>query len=332
MRLIQSKKNKLIFILTFSLFILFVTPFFGVTKLEFLSLFLLSSDQSNTIFWQLRVPRSLCAFIVGGSLSVSGLLCQALLKNPLATPFTLGISSGAALFSVTYILLLSYFPSLAYINNVFFSFTGALITSILILKISTLIRSKSIDTDLLLSGIAISFLFSNLIVLFQYLGDMSSVFKITKWLLGGILVINYKDLIILTGLLLPFVFIIYSIAWKIDLISVGYEFAETHGVDFRKTTRILFILNSILVGAVISFCGPIGFIGILEPYLSKSLFGNLHKYIIPSSFMMGGAFLTLCDTFSRTISPPIEIPVGVMTGLIGGPFFVYILIYREKRR
>jgi iron complex transport system permease protein len=336
-----SKKYKylILFFFLLSLILIFTTPFFGILQLPFDKILDQTSNE-YTIFWNVRIPRVLGAFLAGGALSLSGLVCQTLLQNPLATPFTLGIASGAAFGACLFLTFgtfqLQNFTEVqstiagAFDGTTLFAFTGALITTFIVLKIYKFSTGYDSRSTLLLTGVAVSFLFSNLILFIQYLADIADVFKMSKWLIGGIHPLTSTELLVL------FFVVIAGICWllmhakDLDLLMLGDDFAKTHGVDTKKVTAILFTLNALLVGTVISFFGPIGFVGIFEPYLCRIFFGYRHILLIPMSFLSGGSLLLFCDTFGRTVSAPVEIPVGVITGILGGPMFIALLIRAQK--
>ncbi len=285
------------------------------------------------IFWEIRVPRVLGAFLAGAGLATCGLVFQSMFRNVLATPFTLGVSSGAA-FGASLFYALGFNWSLVGLSgSALFAILGALGTTYLVFLLGRLRRSaNSAEVTLLLSGVVISFFFSSLILLLQYLSDFAGLFKITRWLMGSLELMEYR---VVVALLIVVVFgavISFLNAHELNLLSAGEEFALSKGVAVVRVRWTLVAVTSLVVGAVVSFCGPIGFVGIMVPHICRILFGLNHRVLSPCVFLFGGAFLVLCDTLARTAIAPYEIPVGVITSLLGGPFFLWLLLRGEEEQ
>ncbi len=279
------------------------------------------------ILFGIRLPRVLLAVLAGGALALAGVIFQALLRDALATPFTLGVSNGAALGAVAAICFgwrwAGPVPVL-WVSAV----VGALITMSVVVGIANEGRRMSSFT-LLLTGVAINSMCMAAILFLHYSAGLTQSFAIVRWLMGGIDSPEPMTLVLLAiavgaSLLLAL--------WKsndLNLLAVGEEWATTRGVDLGPTMRMAFILGSLLTAVVTSMTGPIGFIGLLTPHALRMVVGADHRILVPTSFCVGGGFLALCDTLARTVLAPAEIPVGVVTALIGGPFFIWLL--RSRR-
>lgn len=276
----------------------------------------------HRIFWHIRVPRVLTAFIAGAALSISGMAFQAIFRNPLATPFTLGVASGASLGATVFI---GTGWVLGWMGLPMAAFIGAL-GSIMIVYGLTRLRGGFGTSTLLLAGVALSFFFSSIILFTQYLADFTQSFRIIRWLMGGLDVLGYDTL---KGLL-PFVVvgstIVFLLSGELNLLSTGEELAYSRGVEVHRVKKLLFFSTSMMVGAVVAVCGPIGFVGMMVPHMCRLLWGGDHRTLSWTTALFGGTFLLWCDTFARTIIAPAEIPVGVITALLGGPFFIWLLL------
>ena len=305
---------------------LLFTPFVGMTNVTLSMLF----DASNTgiekdIFWRIRVPRTIVAFIAGAGLALSGMAFQAMFKNPLATPFTLGVSAGASLGAAVYVRMGLIF-SLAGISGIsIFAFMGAGLSILLLYGLTTLGRNFSTAT-MLLAGVAISFFFSSVILFTQYISDFTQSFRIVRWLMGGFVISGYDSFLNMFPFVVSGSAILFYMTRELNLITTGDDIATSRGVDVIKSKNIIFFATSLMVGGVVALSGPIGFIGMMSPHICRLIIGPNHSLLTPATFLFGGTFLTLCDTIARTIIAPAEIPVGVITALIGGPFFVWLLL------
>lgn len=298
-----------------------LSPFVGITYID--PFRLLDSPDDWEVFVSLRLPRVILAFLCGGALSVTGLIFQSLFRNPLATPFTLGVSSGAALGAV---IAIAAAPYLEFIPSaqILISLIGAFLTTA---TVGALMRGGwGLDGNrLLLCGIMLSSCFSNLILLIQFLADMSGLFEMSRWLIGGVPLLTLHRTAFLGMAIVGTTLLLLTRAREMDLIAIGGEFAQLKGVQVEKTRREMFLLTSVLVACVVSFAGPIGMVGLMEPFVCRQLLAGRHVVLIPFTFLFGGAFLVLCDTTARTVMAPMELPVGIVTGLLGSLFFLYLL-------
>ena len=280
------------------------------------------------IFFISRLPRTLAAALVGAALAASGVVFQALLRNPLATPFTLGVSSGAALGAM---LAITFPVSLAFagVSTVpIASFAGALGAVAIVYFLSTVRRHGLSTTVLLLAGITLNAFFSSLILFVQYLADFSQTMRTVRWLMGDLDVGSYAPILAA----LPFLLAGFAVfAWlprALNLLTLGADAASARGVDVVRTQRLAFFSASLATGAAVSLGGPVGFIGIIVPHLVRLLVGADHRLVLPASALFGAAFLIGCDVAARTLIAPMVLPVGILTAMIGGPFFLWLLIRR----
>jgi len=311
-------KKVLGLITLFTLIILVITPYLGLSDH-------LTPAIHQKILMDIRLPRLLLAFIVGAGLAVCGLVFQAMFHNPLATPFTLGVASGASLGAALSVFLGVGFDFLGLSSTTLFAFIGALVTIRFVYGISSMRTGFSLHT-LLLTGIAISFFFSSLILLIQYLNDLPDAYRLIRWLMGSLSIVGYDAIWQLLPFIVVAVAVIFYLSHELNLLTTGDDIALSRGVNVRKTRFLLFVTTSLCIGAIVSLCGPIGFVGMMVPHICRLLIGQNHRWLIPASCLFGGSFLIICDTIGRLLIAPAEIPVGVITTLLGGPFFLWLLI------
>lgn len=308
-----------------ALITMLVCPFIGISHLGLDVLFGGSASELD-IFWKIRLPRVCLAFMVGASLAVCGLTFQAMFRNVLATPYTLGVASGAA-FGAAVALKFGVAGSFFSVSlTTALALGGALLTLVLILALASPARGYS-PMAMLLAGVVISYFFSSLVLLLQYLGNFSEVFQITRWLMGTLEVVGFQSLKALALLAALGISVVFILSRALDLMILGDELALSRGLNASQARLILFLATSLVVGAVVAVCGPIAFVGLIVPYISREIFRNWsHRLLLPAVLLLGGVFLTWCDTFARVIVAPFEIPVGVVTALLGGPFFLWLLL------
>lgn len=281
------------------------------------------------IFFIARLPRTLAGAIVGSLLASAGVVFQGLLRNPLATPFTLGVSAGAALGAMLAITFSWSFAWAGVSAAAAASFIGSLAAVGIVYALARA-RHRGLSTNvLLLAGVTMNAFFSALILFVQYFADFSQTFRILRWLMGDLDVSSYQPIVTA----LPLVAISFAtFAWlarPLNLLSLGDESAETRGVNVIAAQRTAFVSASLATGAAVSVGGPVGFIGIVVPHLVRLLVGPDHRLVLPASALFGAAFLIGCDVIARTVMAPIELPVGVITALIGGPFFLWLLVRKR---
>lgn len=269
-----------------------------------------------------RLPRVLLALLGGAALSVTGVLFQCMLRDPLAEPYTLGVSAGASVGAVLGICFGFHWIGLL-------SLAGAGLVLFVVLAIALQGRRLSSFT-LLLSGVTMNSMALALIMFLNSLASFSQSFVIQRWLMGGLDAVPYSTLAWLAATVVPVCILVTLRARQWNLLSVGDDWAASRGVSTGALTLFGYIAGSILTGLITSLTGPIGFVGLIVPHALRIRFGADHRVLLPSSFLAGAAFLCVCDTLSRTVIAPTEIPVGVITALAGGPFFIWLL--RSRRR
>ncbi len=325
----NSRKIVLSFLLLFGVSIAAVVifPFLGM---ELIRPSDLGKDSLQaSIFFSLRLPRVLTAFVAGAGLSLCGTVFQGVFRNPLADPFTLGLASGASCGAALVILsgiggtvLGIPFPALG-------ALSGAAVSLVMVLALSRTLRSRSSHT-ILLVGIAVSFFFSSLLLLTQYLSSMRDSFQIVRWLMGGVEVFGYGPLLSILPFMGAGLLLIGLNYHSLDHFLTGEDIAQSRGVNVKASRTMLLVAASLVIGGIVSVCGPIGFVGLIVPHICRSLTGASHKTLLPASFLAGGVFLTVCDTFSRIIIAPAEMPVGVLTALLGGPFLLALVAWESR--
>jgi iron complex transport system permease protein len=320
---------KIISLVLLIILTLAVTPFIGGISIGIGDIF--TGGTGQQIFFDLRLPRIVFAFLVGFSLALIGAVFQALLRNDLATPYTLGVSSGGSLGAVLaiktgFLLEWAGFPAI-----VIFSVGGSLSTILIIYMIARSRYGLS-PLTLILTGVTISLLFSSMILFIHYLADFTETYRMIRWLMGGLQISGWQyPLTLLPVSVVTFLFL-YRHAPAINILSTGHEMALSKGVDVSGLQKRIFFGGSVLIGVVVGFAGPIGFIGLIIPHLIRLLTGPDHRVLLPAAAAIGGIFLVWCDTAARTIIAPAELPVGILTAMIGGPFFIWLLLRHRMKQ
>jgi iron complex transport system permease protein len=278
------------------------------------------------IFFIARLPRALAASLVGGTLAAAGVVFQGLLRNPLATPYTLGVSAGAALGAM---LAITFGSTWMFGGVASASLAGAFLAVAIVYALARARHRGLSTTVLLLAGVTLNAFFSALILFVQYISDFAQTFRALRWLMGDLDVASYTPILAA----LPLVVIAFAaFAWlarPLNLISLGAEAAGARGVHVVRAQRVAFFSASLATGAAVSVGGPIGFVGIIVPHLVRLMVGADHRLVLPASTFFGAAFLVGADALARTVFAPIELPVGIITAVIGGPFFLWLLITRR---
>jgi iron complex transport system permease protein len=279
------------------------------------------SPETLTIVRSLRLPRVLMALAAGGALSVSGVVFQAILKNPLADPFILGVSSGAALGTVIGSLVFRV-PSV--LGGALPAFAGALITILIVFYVAR-IKERLYPNTMLLVGVIINAFFSAAIMAIVSLFRSNGLQGIFFWLMGDLSLVSITEVAVVSAVFLSGSVLVFYYARPMNLLQFGEESAASGGVDVERTKRVLFVAASVMTAAVVSAAGVIGFVGLIIPHMIRMVLGPDHRILIPTSVLLGGTFLLVSDTVARTVVSPLELPVGVLTALLGAPFFVYLL-------
>ncbi|MEN6452511.1 MAG: iron ABC transporter permease [Thermoguttaceae bacterium] len=307
-------------------------PFWGMQRIPFRALWgdVSASEYGMVeILWKLRIPRVLMAFLAGVGLSTSGMVFQALFRNPLATPYTLGVSSGASLGAAIAIQCGWSFTLLKVSGVSLCAFLGAVASIVLVYALSARGRHGSSSATMLLAGVAVSFFFSSVILLLQYVSDFTAAFRILRWVMGGLEhIVSFREVFGVLPFVISGCLIVWYLVHDLNLLSTGEDFAFSRGVNVGAVKFLLFLGVSLMVGAVVAVCGPIGFVGLVCPHICRLLVGANHRWLFPMSLCFGGAFLVVCDTAARMM--PSELPVGILTALLGGPFFLWLLLARKQ--
>ena len=288
---------------------------------------------TETIVLNLRLPRIFLAVLGGFSLAGSGAVMQGVLRNPLADPYMLGISAGASLGAALAVVLeanilkgLGLPVVYVMIGN---AFVFGLLTMLIIYGIASL-KGAAPET-LILAGVALGYLFSAGVSLLKYVSSHEQLRELSVWLMGGLWGATWQAVLILLPITLISIVLLMRYAWDLNALSAGEEVAANLGVNVPVLRRNCAILASLLASATVAFTGIIGFIGLVAPHICRFIIGNDNRFLIPCSCLMGGLLLLAADTVSRTIISPTEIPVGIITSLIGVPFFLYLLFKQERQ-
>ena len=296
----------------------------GVTSIPITDL--LTSSDARLVILELRLPRVLFAVLVGGALASVGAVYQTIFRNPLASPFTLGVSSGAAL-GASLSLMAAYSP----IGVATSAMLGAFASIMFIMVISRRLGESAGDS-LLLVGVVFSFLCSSVLTMLQYISDYSQLFRVTRWMMGGIPTVTYRDLAPGVAALALLCAWVAKRNRDLDLMLFGDDVAALKGVETTRLYYAAFALSSLFVGWVVAMCGVIGFVGIIVPAIARHFVGCRHRALAPLSLAFGGMLVLGCDLLGRVINPPFEIPAGVFTAVIGGPLFLLLVVVGRGRR
>jgi iron complex transport system permease protein len=288
-----------------------------------------SIGTSGVILIQIRLPRVLLSFMVGGSLAAVGASLQALLRNPLADPYILGISSGAALGAGVAILFGIGTTALAASALPLCAFIGGLLSIVVVYRIAASYGYLPVHT-LLLAGVILNAIFSALIMFMTSMMDPNRSFGMMSWLMGTLMAPDYPALLILAGYLMAGILVLFRQAGPLNMLTLGEESARSLGVEVETVKKTVFFTAALLTGAVVSVSGLIGFVGMVIPHAVRMVIGPDHRLLLPAAVLVGGAFLMIADTLARTLLAPGEMPVGVVTALAGGPFFIYLLMSRKS--
>ena len=308
---------------------IFAAPFIGREPIGPKDLLGQEGTTRFFIFWTLRVPRLLLGLLAGASLSLAGLTFQALFRNPLATPFTLGVSSGAA-FGASLAVLLGVGGAIGGLDPVaLWALAGALLVVSLLYILSR--KSGGLSTlHLLLAGVAVSYFFASLLLFLQYMADFTQTFRVVRWLMGRLESIGYASVLtILPAFLIGAAILLYY-RRDLDLIVTGDEIARSRGVPVDRVRVHLYLAASFLTATTVATCGPIGFVGLVVPHALRLLLGLSHGRLVVGSILLGGPFLVVCDIVARNILPETELPVGIVTAMLGGPFFLTLVVRKQK--
>ncbi len=301
----------------------------GIPVKKILALILAGKGTTEySILFDIRLPRIILGFAVGGSLSLAGVILQGMFRNPLVEPYTLGISGGAAI-GVSLNIVLRLYRTLGVLSLPVFGFLGAALVIILVYSLSI---NKGIlkMQGLLLTGVMISFISSSLIMLMMAVSRTEDLHGIVFWIMGSLEQPNWPLIRLILWAAILGLAVCYLFCLDLNALSLGEEQARHLGINTEKTKRLLFVIASLLTGFSVSVAGIIGFVGLVVPHFVRMFVGGDHRVLLIGSFLCGAGFLIFCDTLARTVIAPLELPVGVITGILGGSLFVYALSKRKN--
>ena len=285
---------------------------------------------SLAIVWNLRLPRVLLAFLAGSALSVSGAVMQSVLRNPLASSYTLGVSSGAS-FGASLVIFFGFtLPFLPMLTLPILGFVFGLGTILLVMLMASRMDGRLENHTIILTGMVFS-LFVNAITTLIFALNRESVQLMIFWQMGSFSMRDWQTVLILAPVVVAGVCFVARFKWELDVMTFGEEQAQAIGVNIKRVKWILLITAAAITGSAIAFVGVIGFVDLVAPHIVRKVFGSDHKYVIPMSAVVGGSFMALCDLAARTVAAPVELPVGAVTAIIGAPFFAYIYFSKRNR-
>jgi iron complex transport system permease protein len=316
----MHSKRKFFILLSFLGFAIILGLIKGAVNIPLADLLL----RDNQAIFNLRLLRIIAAILVGSGLAVSGIALQAILRNPLAEPYLLGTSSGAGLAAISALIL-----GVSRIYMPLAAFLGAVLSIIIVYSLA---RERGViaDKSLILSGVIISVAFSSVIVFLVSLFGNEAMHEMNWWLWGSLQVYDYKLLLLVAIPVILGICAVYLFAQDLNAISMGEEEAMHLGIDTQNVKKILILITALITASLICICGIIGFVGLIVPHMMRLVVGPNHKLLIPTTCLAASVFMILCDLLSRTLFSPIEIPIGVITAIIGAPVFI-ILLKKGKR-
>ena len=283
----------------------------------------------------LPLPRLLIGTVAGASLAIAGAMFQSLFRNPLASPYTLGVSSGASLGAAAAITLMGggLWHGLPVVSTA--AFLGALLCMAIVYAVAHLGHGNSTGT-LLLAGLTIGFICSALIVLLMYLAEVRDSDHILRWMMGSLEIVSLSPVYEALAIAVIAGSLALYLHRDLDLMMMGEVVAASRGVAVRRTRRMVYFSASLLTAGVVAHCGPIGFVGLLVPHICRALIGPVHRHLLPACALVGAIFLPLCDMLARNAlwwitQESRQVPVGVLTSLVGGGFFLYLLLFQRDR-
>ena len=288
------------------------------------------ADISRThvsIVWNSRLPRTLLAFIVGAALSVSGAVMQSVLRNPLASSYTLGVSSGASLGAA--LVIFTGLPIFLNFSLPFMGFVFGMGTIVLAIMFATRIDGQMENNTIILVGMVFSLFLNSVTSLLMAL-QREHMTQLIVWQMGSFAMREWLTVWILLPVTVTGVLFVLRYNRELDIMTFGEEQARLMGVNLRQVKWILLMISAALTGSAIAFVGIIGFVDLVAPHVVRRIFGAGHRVVIPMSALFGGVFMVMCDLIARTVVTPSELPVGVVSALIGAPFFAYVYFSRRR--
>lgn len=319
------KETRVVLLLMVSVLVLFLISFAGSSTDCVANFFIADGmlDMSN-------FPRVLMSFFCGAVFGLVGYIFQSLFRNPLATPYTLGVSNGALFGIAIYFLLDISMVLPLYLGGWLFAFMGAFLAIFTVYMFTSSKRGFDI-TVMLLAGSVLSFLFTSLILFIWYINGFISSDMIADFMIGHVSDFDPFTFFLVFSLSVIGIAVTFFFSNELDLLSSGEDIAASRGVSVERMKFLLFFIVCAMMSGIVLICGPIGFVGLIAPHVARFASGSNHKFLIPLSALSGGVFLTICDTFANFLLPDTRIPTGVITAIIGGPFFIFILIGRLNK-
>lgn len=329
----MQARKKLIFSLSTLIFlwiiVSLVSIFIGTYDVNPIRAIVSADELARTIYFKIRIPRILMASIAGGTLAIAGAGLQALFRNPLASPFTLGVSGAASLGALVAIRIGLASGILGFSAISVFSFLFSIFTILFVYSISKL-RGVVATGRLLLAGVVVNFFYSAIILFLQFFSDLTQPLQTMRWIMGSLDIVGFDTVWKSLFFVIPGCMILISMTKDMNVFSLGDDVATSLGVNVDMMEKKIYFATSLAASAVISVTGPIGFVGLIIPHVLRIILGVDNRIIIPCSFLLGASFLTAMDTISRTIISPVEIPVGIITAAFGGIFFLWLLMKTKK--
>ena len=289
---------------------------------------LVVSQVDKIVVLNIRLPRVFVAVFAGIALSNAGLLMQGIFQNPLVSPYTLGVSNGAAFGAALSIILGTPLSFLGNYKVPIFAFIFSIITMTMVYIIS--IVAKKSSKTLILAGVAIGYLFSAMVSFLKYVSDTDELPEIVFWMMGSLSGIAWESIAIIVCVVVISFIIMMRYAWDLNVMALGEESALSLGVNFNKIKNISIVLSTLMTAVAVAFTGIIGFVGLIAPHISRMIIGSDYRYLVPASSLIGALLLLISDTVARNIIAPTELPIGIITSFIGVPFFLYLII-KQKR-
>lgn len=286
-------------------------------------------ELSKTIFLDIRMPRVLMATIAGGTLAICGAALQALFRNPLASPFTLGISGGASLGALLAIRLGLGVGILGFSMVSISAFIFSILTMLFVYSVSK-VGGVVATGRLLLAGVVANFLYSAVVMFIQFFSTFTESLQTLRWIMGSLDIVGFDTVWKTLIFVVPGCLILLASTKEMNLFGLGDDVASSLGVNVKRLEKKIYFATSLAAGSVIAVTGPIGFVGLIIPHILRMILGVDNRIILPCSFLLGASFLTAADTVSRTVISPVEIPVGIITAALGGIFFLWLLIRTKK--
>ena len=290
----------------------------------------LLTNGERVIVLRVRIPRIAASILVGILLANSGLLMQGIFQNPLVSPYTLGVSNGAAFGASLAIVLSAGFTSIAAGNQLvsLFAFGFAALTMYLVQMIGKLARDSV--KSLLLAGVAISYLFSSLVSFIKYVVDIEKLPELVFWQMGSVSDATWPQIALMLAVTIVSLIVMTVFAWDLNVMSTGEESAISLGVNYKRLRRVAFFFSTLMTGVAVAFAGTIGFVGMVAPHIARMLVGNDYRYTIPTASLCGALLLLVADSLSRMLVTAIALPIGVITSMIGVPFFIWLIVQKRQ--